>query len=412
MPATTRADLARRADRIQRRLQALGALTGERIDRSGWSAAETAAHELVAGWMSEAGLEVHTDPAGNLHGTRPGTAPGAAEVWTGSHLDTVPHGGLYDGALGVLVGLDAVELLGEQPLGAAVVVWRDEEGTRFGLGCNGARALVGRLSPAQLALTDAAGETLAHAMASVGASVGEGWATRPPIAYLEAHIEQGPILDDASLSTAVVTGAVARVRLDVRIDGAAGHAATPLERRRDAGLAAAQLVLDVRALAEQQPLAVATVGSLRLTPGARNVVPEQADLYLDMRAPSDDALAAMLAGFHARADAAAVAQGCTVSTVTRQHEPALAFDAAVLDTLRAQVDPAAPELVSWGGHDALIIAQAGVPAAMLYIASDNDGAAHSPLEYTETAVIADAIDALTGALHELTASVSRAARAA
>jgi hydantoinase/carbamoylase family amidase len=392
-----------RAERVQERLRALGALTAGRIDRSGWSPDETAAHELVAAWMHEAGLEVHVDPAGNLHGVRPGTAEGAGEVWTGSHLDTVPGGGLYDGAFGVVVALEAVELLGDRPVGATVIAWRDEEGTRFGLGCNGARTLVGRLTPTQLALTDANGITLAEAIAGVGATVGEGWAVTPPVAYVEPHIEQGPLLHDAGLSTAVVTGSVARARLDVRVDGAPGHAATPLDRRADAGVVAAQLVLDVRALATAHAPAVGTVGSLVLTPGARNVVPERADLFLDLRTTSDAALTALLDAFHAGAHAAAAAEGCTVSTTIRQHEPAIQFDPRPLDALRAQVDPAAPELVSWGGHDALIVAQAGVPTAMLYVASANDGAAHSPLELTDTPVVADAIVALHGALTTLTA---------
>jgi hydantoinase/carbamoylase family amidase len=404
MLKATQAHVHPRASRIQQRLGALGALTGATIDRSGWSESETAAHVLVADWMSEAGLVVLTDPAGNLHGSQPGALPGGRAVWAGSHLDTVPNGGLYDGALGVLVAIEAVELLGRRPRGAAVVAWRDEEGTRFGLGCNGARALIGRLSTEQLALTDAAGATLAQAIASVGASVADGWAVAPPAAYLEAHIEQGPMLSDAGELIAVVTGAVARVRLDVRIEGAPGHAATPIDRRRDAGVAAARLVLDVRELAQRQPQAVATVGGLTLLPGARNVVPERADLYLDMRAPSDAALAEMLAAFYECADAAAAAQGCEVSTVIRQHEPAVSFDSGALEALRAHVSPTAPELVSWGGHDALIMAQAGVPTAMLYVASANDGAAHSPLEFTETDAIAAAIEALHSALFELTSS--------
>lgn len=392
-----------RAERVQERLRALGALTGERIDRSGWSPDETAAHALVAEWMGAAGLEVVTDPAGNLHGVQPGTAS-AEQVWSGSHVDTVPGGGLYDGALGVLVALEAIEQLGPRPIGTAVIVWRDEEGTRFGLGCNGARALVGKLTPTQLALTDASGTTLAEAIAAVGATVGDGWAVTPPVAYLESHIEQGPLLADGGLATAVVTGSVARVRLDVEVRGAPGHAATPLERRRDAGVVAAQLILDVRALALEHAPAVATVGALQLIPGARNVVPERAELFLDMRAPADATLQAMLDAFHERAAAAAAAQGCTVTTTIRQHEPAVPFAVHVLDALRAEVDPAAPELVSWGGHDALIVAQAGVPTAMLYVASANDGAAHSPLEYTETEVVAAGITALRGALETLTAA--------
>jgi hydantoinase/carbamoylase family amidase len=397
-----RPDLDHRADRVQARLRELGSLTGDRIDRSGWSSDETAAHELVAGWMRESGLAVSCDPAGNLHGVRVGTDAGAGEVWSGSHLDTVPGGGLYDGALGVLLSLEAVELLGERPLGAAVVAWRDEEGTRFGLGCNGARALVGRLTPEQLALTDAAGVTLAAAIASVGGAVGDGWAVPAPVAYVEAHIEQGPLLRDAGVSTAVVLGSVARARLDVFVEGRPDHAATALDRRRDAGLVAAGLMLETRALARQRPPAVATVGALRLIPGARNVVPQRAELFLDLRAPSDSALDELLTTFHQRATAAAAADGCTVATTVRQHEPAVPFDARVLDALRAEVDPAAPELVSWGGHDALIVAQAGVPTAMMYLASANDGAAHSPAEYTETPVVAAGIAALHGALRTLT----------
>lgn len=401
MPTATTADAAFRADRVQARLRELGELTGDSIDRSGWSPAETAAHELVSRWMTEAHLRVGADPAGNLHGTRRGTSSDS-QVWIGSHLDTVPHGGLYDGALGVLIGIETIDIVGERPLGAAVVAWRDEEGTRFGLGCNGARALVGGLRADQLALTDVDGVSLAEAIASVGASVGDGWAVPPPVAYLEPHMEPGVIVAEAGVTAAVVTGSVARVRLDVQIVGKAGHASTPLDRRSDAGVVAAQLVLCARDLARREPAAVATVGSLRLTPGARNVVPERAELYLDMRAPGDAALTRMLDSFQSTATDVAQAEGCSVATAIRQREPAVSFDSALLNTLRAHMDPDAPELVSWGGHDALIVAQAGVPAAMLYLASANEGAAHSPRERTETPVIADAIERLSSVLTELT----------
>ena len=227
-------------DRIER-IYAIGG--GPGANRVGGSQAEQDAHDLVAGWLNEAGLSVEVDPDGNLLGRLLGDDLDAAEVWVGSHLDSVPNGGRFDGVLGVLAGLEAVERVGRRRRTLAVVAFRDEE-----RGFTGSRA---RVQHGSL-----------------------------PEFYIEAHIEQGPVLERTSMPLGVVTGIVGVARGEVVLQGAAGHAGTtPMDGRRDALCAAAELVLRVRDAAIAVPQAVATVGRLEVVPGAANVIPERAILH-------------------------------------------------------------------------------------------------------------------------------------
>src|SRR5215210_5108714 len=215
------------------RLEQLYAIGGgQGANRLGGSAQEDEAHELVAGWMREAGLEVERDEAGNLYGRLAGRRPELPEVWTGSHLDSVPGGGRFDGALGVVGGLEAVERAGRQQRTLTVVAFREEEGCR-GPGCVGSRALCSReLDPA-------------------------------PAAFVELHIEQGPQLEAAGAPLGVVTGIAATARGEVVFDGRAGHAGTtPMGSRADALVAAAEFVLRLRDAAAAVDRAVATVGRI------------------------------------------------------------------------------------------------------------------------------------------------------
>ena len=333
--------------RVLERLEELAALG----DRIGYSPEEDAAHALATRWFREAGLETEVDPAGNLIGRIPG---GDRQVWTGSHLDTVPGAGRFDGTLGVVAGLEAVEALGTPGLG--VVVFRDEE-----RGCAGSRAC-------------AAARTL-------------------PDAYLELHIEQGPTLLNADAPLGVVTAIVGYVRGYRNFFGTAGHAGTtPMDGREDALVAAAEFVLQAREVASGIDGAVATVGRLSVEPGGMNVIPDRVGLTVDARAPDVE-----------RLDRLVAALGIEEPVRT---EPA-AMSEEIQAALRAELERLSVpvlELPSGAGHDAGILASAGVPSGMLFVRSLNGGISHNPAELSSPEDIALAVDALTGALGRLVRS--------
>jgi acetylornithine deacetylase/succinyl-diaminopimelate desuccinylase-like protein len=338
------------------RLYAIGG--GPGANRLGGTREEDEAHELVAGWMREAGLEVEVDRAGNLFGRLPGRRPELPEVWTGSHLDSVPHGGRFDGALGVVGGLEAVERLGQRERTLVVIAFRDEEGCS-GPGCRGSQALCSRgLEPL-------------------------------PAAYVELHIEQGPQLAEAGAPLGVVTGIAATARAEVVFEGREGHAGTtPMPQRDDALVAAAELVLRLRDAAAAVDGAVATVGRLSVEPGASNVIPARVALSVDVRAPDDERVEQVAAVVQAEL------------RLTRAVAMSSGLRAALLEQLAARGLPAV-ELASGAGHDAGVLAAAGVPAAMLFVRSLNGGISHSPDEHSADEDVELAVEVLTGALDAL-----------
>jgi hydantoinase/carbamoylase family amidase len=362
------------------------------------SAAEQEAHDLVAGWMEHAGLDVSVDAAGNLFGRLAGTSA-IEEVWSGSHLDSVPQGGRFDGALGVIAALEAVERLGPQDRTLAVVAFRDEEGWRFGNGCFGSRALCGGLATAELETEDGAGISIAAAARSLGLGPvpASGWLDRPPAAFVELHVEQGPVLAAQDVPLGIVTSIVGLARLRVAFEGQGGHAGTtPMEGRRDALVAAARFVLATKSAAEHRERAVATIGQLRVEPNAANVVPARVELLVDARAPDDEMLTSLADEIEA------AAEGGHVERLRRLQPAEMHPD--VRSALRAALEdlglPAA-ELPSGAGHDAGILAAAGVPSAMLFVRSGAGGVSHSPDEHSDDADVALGVDALERALRRL-----------
>jgi acetylornithine deacetylase/succinyl-diaminopimelate desuccinylase-like protein len=324
--------------RLLERIEAVYALG----DRIGYSPAEDRAHELAAGWMRAAGLAVEVDAAGNLIGTR-----GDARVWAGSHLDSVPNGGRYDGVLGVLAGIEAAERI-DAPIG--VVAFRDEE-----RGFGGSLGLV-----------------------------------RRPEIYVEVHIEQGPVLLRREEPLGVVSAIVGLARGEVVIEGAAGHAGTtPMDGRSDALVEAAELVLRARDAALSIPGTVATVGELAVLPGASNVIPERAVVSIDARAPDRERLDSLVAaiGFEPQLVSEPVAMDDEVRTVLRSE-------------LERRGLPA-PELLSGAGHDAGVLAAAGVRCGMLFVRSGAGGVSHSPDEHSDPADIELAVEVLAAALSRL-----------
>jgi acetylornithine deacetylase/succinyl-diaminopimelate desuccinylase-like protein len=354
--------------RLLERLDQLYAIGGgPGANRLGGSAEEDEAHELTAGWMREAGLEVERDTAGNLYGRLRGHRRELPEVWTGSHLDSVPAGGRFDGALGVIGGLEAVERAGQQERTLTVVAFRDEEGWQ-GPGCVGSRSLcAGGLDPG-------------------------------PAAFVELHVEQGPRLDDADAPLAVVTGIVATARGQVVFDGREGHAGTtPMAGRSDALVAAAEFVLRLRDAAAALEGAVATVGRLEVEPGASNVIPARVRLSVDVRAPDRERLDAVLA---------------VVPAEVVRTEP-VAMAALPSGALREQIEGLGlplVELASGAGHDAGVLASAGVPTGMLFVRSLNGGISHSPDEHSAREDIEQAVSVLASALAGLASTGEESSR--
>jgi allantoate deiminase len=380
-------------------------------NRPGLGEGEQRAHDLVASWMAEAGLAGEVDPAGNLVGRLPGSDPSLAEVWTGSHLDTPPDGGMFDGALGVVAGLDAAAAIGAGSVRRtiAVVAFRLEEGCRFGRGVFGSRAMVGDIEPDEGDLLDADGISVAEAFGELGLGrlPTRGWADPPPACFLETHIEQGPALASAGAPLGVVTSIAGMAGFDVVFSGSRGHAGTvPMSLRSDALGAAARFVLAAHEVARSIPGAVATIGRLVTLPGATNTIPGRAELFADLRAPDAASLDALVERATAAAAEAATASACTAEVLPRWRYEPVAMDPATAATVRRAVaglglDPV--DLPSGAGHDAAIMATAGIPSAMLFVRSDAGGVSHAPGESTGSDAIALCAQALESALRELAA---------
>jgi allantoate deiminase len=378
------------------------------VTRAGLGRDEQHACELVATWMAEDGLEVSWDAAGNLFARRRGSDPAAPEVWSGSHLDSVPEGGRFDGTLGVLLALEAARRLAREQLPAtlAVCVFRDEEGFRFGRGTFGSRAVCGRLCDADLDLADADGTTVRAALSALG-FIGLRAPRSPlPGSFVEVHVEQGPVLERAGVPLAVVTAITGMAGFDVRFHGESGHAGTlPMAGRRDAFLAAAAFALALRDEALRLGSAVATVGDVRIVGGAANVVPGTVEVTVDVRAPTLETLREITDATPRLARAA----GCAVDIERVSFDPPVPLSTHVQDVLReAARAEAAPimDLGSGAGHDAGILAAAGVAAGMLFVRSRNGGVSHRPEELTEQADIELAAAVLTRTLRTLCSSLA------
>jgi len=337
---------AKTIERVFARLEELYAIGGgPGANRPHPGPEEDAAHELAAGWFREAGLAVEVDAHGNLVG-RSGDRD---DIWVGSHLDSVPQGGRFDGALGVVAAVEAVTAAAA----GTAVAFRGEE-----VGCIGSRALCTE--------------------------------TALPTAFLELHIEQGPTLERTGTPLGVVVGIVGYARGELWFDGRAGHAGTtPMNARQDALVDAAAAILGIRDAALQVEGAVATVGELDVEPGAGNVIPGRVRLSVDIRAPDrkrlDDVLGRIGLEPGHRAEPVPMSERCRVVLMEEIAERGLPV----------------VELPSGAGHDAGILAAAGVDAGMLFVRSLNGGVSHSPDELSSEEDVALAVDVLTGALSRL-----------
>ena len=404
-------DAARLWDRI-RCLGRIGEVAEGGIVRPAYGAAHAEAVRTVALWMREAGLEPGLDATGNLIAVLPGTRPELGAIGIGSHLDTVPHGGAFDGALGVLAALEVAQALRERGVrptrSVAVLGFADEEGNTFGIGVLSAQLWIGEITPDDYAsITDEDGRGLDTYLAAFEVA-GVTRVERPELAaYLELHVEQGPVLHADGGRAAAVEGIVGISRTTVRFTGEANHAGTtPLALRRDALLGGAELALAVRHLGEATgDRAVTTVGVFEARPGATNVIPGDVRMRVEMRSPDEELMAELRGGVERAACAAAARHGLEVSLDAWHHAPAVPMHPAALRvTQDALADAGLPvrSMPSWAGHDAKVLARR-MPTGMLFVPS-NGGISHAPGEDTDPEACALGAEALYHAVVRLAES--------
>ncbi|MGJ7906845.1 allantoate amidohydrolase [Actinopolyspora sp. H202] len=354
-------------------------------------------HELREWFVEQAarrGLEVVPDGNGNLWAwwSGPGVAgPGDGAVATGSHLDSVPGGGEFDGPLGVVSALSAVDRLRAEgfrpgrPL--ALVVFAEEEGGRFGLPCLGSRLAAGTVAPERvLGLRDASGTTLAEAMRAAGKNPDRTGPDESNLArvsrFLELHVEQGRGLVHRGHPVGVASTMLAHGRWRFRFTGQGNHAgATPLGDRRDPMLPASLLVAEARRVAAGYDDARATVGRIQPVPSGTNVIAASVDVWLDARAHTDADTRGMVDELHRRAGVLAAEEGCSVRLTEESYSDTVSFDGPLRDELTTMLD--APELPTGAGHDAGVLA-ARMPTGMLFVRNPT-GVSHAPEEYAEPA---------------------------
>lgn len=380
-------------------LDELGRVSDEpgRLTRTFLSPAMRRANDVVGKWMRTAGLEVREDRAGNLIGRLEAAASGAETFVIGSHLDTVRDAGRFDGALGVLLPIVALAELRRRgvrlPFAVEVVGFSEEEGVRFSSAYLGSKAYVGRLGPSELALRDPDGVSVREAMARWSGPTARGAEAsgsrrglrpfRPPVGYVEVHIEQGPVLETEKLAVGVVSAIAGQTRGRLTFRGRSGHAGTtPMALRRDALAGAAEFIRFAESTARLRAPLVATVGTIAVSPGAPNVIPGEAVLSLDVRHPRDAARRDALQHLLGEARAIARRRRLQPTWVRTQDNRAVECAPRLTRVLEESVQAAqgrSVRLVSGAGHDAVVMSTVA-PVAMLFVRC-RGGLSHHPDEY-------------------------------
>jgi allantoate deiminase len=381
---------ARLAGIVMERCEALGKISEEpgKLVRTFASGAMRRANQLVGSWMRQAGLQVREDAAFNLLGRWNSAKPGAKTFLLGSHLDTVRDAGKYDGPLGVLIALVAVERLRGQgvklPFNLEIAGFSDEEGVRYQTACLGSRALAGTLTAADLARIKEKQIIKARRP------------RREFLGYAEVHIEQGPVLEKSNSPVGVVTAIAGQSRLRVEFQGVAGHAGTvPMNLRHDALAGAAEFILAAEARANKQSGLVATIGKIQAAPGASNVIAGKVSLTLDVRDQKDARRLAAVRLLHIEAKAIARRRGLKLIWTPVQQTAAVRCDkslAQIFSRCVAKRGLEVMKLPSGAGHDAVALA-AICPVAMLFVRCKG-GLSHHPAESVKPADVAAAIGVL------------------
>lgn len=400
-------------ERAQAMIDGLGAISSEpgRLTRLYLTPEHRRAADLVAEWMRRAGLKVRTDAVATMHGFLPSGRDGPRSnrrLLIGSHIDTVIDAGRYDGPLGVVAGILAVEELRARdialPFGIEVLAFGDEEGIRFPKTLIGSSTVAGTIVKSILDMTDADGNTVGNMLLKFGsdpaAIKAEALKRADVLGYLEVHIEQGPLLERWNEPLGVVLAIAAQSRHRIRIAGEAGHAGTiPMPIRHDALAAAAEFVLMVEevALKGARDHLVATVGEIAVKPGAVNVIAGEASLSLDVRAASDEARAGAVDAIRQRARQIGLRRGVVIGVETVHEKPVATCSPrlrnAIGKAIRELSGRKAPELLSGAGHDGLAMAQL-TDIGMIFVRC-RAGISHNPLEHVAIADLGFAVEALT-----------------
>jgi beta-ureidopropionase / N-carbamoyl-L-amino-acid hydrolase len=403
---TWRVDGARLAQRLKE-LSRFGASPQGGVSRVAFSPADAEGRAFVMEMMRGAGLEVRVDPVGNILGRRPGLLPAAAPILFGSHIDSVPEGGNYDGDVGSLSAIEVARVLRENgyrnrhPL--EVAIWCDEES-----GLTGSRGFVGDLTTEDLARPSRNGASLAENIRRIGGDPGRLAEARHEkgavAAYLELHIEQGGTLDAAGVPIGVVEGIVGIHHYEVTLRGFANHAGTtPMDRRHNALLAASEVVLAVDRIVRSVPgRQVGTVGRLVVRPGAPNVIPGEVEFTVELRDLRTETIEALWTRIEADSRAVAERQGCTMQYVLRPPDRPALTDPGLRDLIASTADVLGLRhvgLPSGAGHDAQELARIA-PMGMIFIPSVG-GISHSPKEFSRPEDIANGANVLLQALLRL-----------
>ncbi|MCU1557477.1 MAG: Zn-dependent hydrolase [Microbacteriaceae bacterium] len=378
------------------------------LERVHLSPEHKAANALVAQWMTEAGLSTWQDAAGNQCGRLEGREPGLPALLLGSHIDTVRDAGRYDGMLGVLLAIAVAGRIHrsgiELPFALEVVAFSDEEGTRFGMALLGSRALAGTWNDDWWSLTDGDGITLAEAFQDFGLDParlpGAFRRSEDLVGYLETHIEQGPILEDADRRLAVVTSIAGARRFALTITGKAGHAGgTPYDRRRDALVGASEVVVEIERLSKLTGT-IGTVGRLQAFPGGINVIPGRVEFSLDLRAEFDGQRDECLALVWAAAEEICARRGLRFDRHEIYRADAVPCDPGLMRAIgtgiRATGDESPMAFWSRAGHDGVAVADV-TRIAMLFLRC-RGGVSHHPDEHVKKADVAAALDAFEAAV--------------
>jgi beta-ureidopropionase / N-carbamoyl-L-amino-acid hydrolase len=368
---------------------------------------DKAALELFATWARGADCRISRDRVGNLFAERPGTDPSRPAVLVGSHLDTQPSGGRFDGAYGTLAALEIIRTLNDHRVSTVAPVvavsWTNEEGARFPQPCTGSGVFSGALSFDEAVSQKAVdGPAFGDELRRLDFAGSDEVGTREFAVFFEAHIEQGPILESTGNAIGVVTGGQGLRGIAVRLIGAEAHAGTtPMEARRDALVGGDRIVTAVRELPTRRPGALATVSKLEVAPGSRSVVPGQVQLIVDVRHPDGEVLDELEADVRREVGEIAAGTELDVETETFLRVDPVTFDQSCVEAIRHAAERLrhpAMDLTSGAGHDAVYVARA-IPTAMLFIPC-RAGISHSPAEYAEPEHVQAGCDVLLQAVLE------------
>jgi allantoate deiminase len=417
----TREEVRGLGDRAEAMLAALAAISAEpdRLVRLYLSEEHRRAARLVGEWMRSAGLKVRMDAAGTVHGLLPAGRDGplaAKRLLLGSHIDTVIDAGRYDGTLGVVTAILAVEELHKRkialPFAIEVLAFGDEEGVRFPKTLIGSSTVAGALSDSMLDLTDADGVTIRAALAGFGgdpeALAAEAYRPEDVLGYLEVHIEQGPVLERAGAPLGVVTAIAGQSRYRVTVNGEAGHAGTvPMAIRHDALAAAAEMILAIEAVEMilgigtagdeiGRESVVATVGEIRVAPGSSNVIPGEARFSLDLRAAADTTRKRAADAIRGRLDEIAARRGVAVIVEPVHDKPVASCAPRLVETIAAAVEAVtggrALRLMSGAGHDGQAMIHL-TDIGMIFVRC-RGGISHNPAEFVSAEDVGLAVAAL------------------